>query len=193
MAYQLNDKLNESKRENLLKFISEITFKMTACSIRLLCSNKEEPKIAKLKRDHKRTKVFRLMGIQIALDSIIIQSIFFKKEIKASAKRLGKINKGKTQRWAAKDAFGRVDQIYGSFFDGKHLINMNPLQFQKERQENWENNIHNPKMFKKFFGLRKGFRTTQQNIYEETKVLKSNHLFSFVYEDDFVPSKHFIS
>jgi hypothetical protein len=69
---------------------------MTACSIRLLCSNKEEPKIAKLKREHKRTKLFRLMGIQLALDSIIIQSIFYKKEIKASAKRLGKINKGKT-------------------------------------------------------------------------------------------------
>lgn len=188
MAYQLNDKLNERKRENLLKFISEVSFKMTACSIRVLCSNKEEPKIAKLKRVNKRTKVFRLMGFQIALDSIIIQSIFYKKDIKPVAKRLGKINKGKTQRWAAKDAFARIDQLYGSYFDGKHLINMNPLQFQKERVQNWENNIHNPLMFSKFFGLRKIFKTTQWNIDQEIKAFRSNHLFNFNYERDFVPS-----
>jgi hypothetical protein len=65
---------------------------------------------------------------------------------------------------------------------------MNPISFQKEREQNWDNNIHNPKMFNKFFGLRKGKRTTQQNIEEETKVLRSNHLFKFVYSEDFVPS-----
>jgi hypothetical protein len=64
--------LNDKSKDNLLKFISEVGLKVTACSIRLVCSNKEDPKIAKLKRENKRTKVFRLIGIQIALDSIII-------------------------------------------------------------------------------------------------------------------------
>ena len=141
MAYQLNDKLNDRKRENLLKFISEVNFKMTACSIRLICSNQQSPKIVKLKRDNMRTKIFRLIGIQIALDSIVVQSIFYKKDLKPSAKSLGKINKGINQRWASKEAFARTNQIYCSFFDGKHLININPSQFQKEREENWENNI----------------------------------------------------
>ena len=188
MAYQLNEKLNDKSKDNLLKFISEVGLKVTACSIRLLCSNKENPKIAKLKRENKRTKVFRLIGIQIALDSIIVQCVFHKKELRVSAKRLGTISKGITQRWAAKDAFARTHQIYASFFDGLHLIPMDPHQFQKDRMENWEDNIQNPKMFQKFFGLKKGFETTQQIINQETKSLGSNHLFKFDYNRDFFPS-----
>lgn len=187
-AYQLNEQLNQNSRDNILQFISEVGLKVTACSIRMLCSNKQDPKIARLKRENDRTKVFRLIGIQIAFDSIIIHSIFHKRDLKLKAKRLGSISKGVKKRWATKAAFARTLHIYASFFDGVHLIPMNPYQFDQERLENWEENIQNPKMFQKFFGLKKGFETTQQIINQETKALGSNHLFKFDYYRDFMPS-----
>jgi hypothetical protein len=181
--YQLNKELNRQKKENVVKFVKDVSLKLTACSMRVLLTNKDKPHKVTVRVGKKKTKEFKLIGIQAVLDSILLQASFFKKDIKPRAKRLKNISKGKTQRWAAQDAYGRIEMTYASFFDGRNLININPLHFEELRKKNWESNINNPSTFNKFFDLR-DINLDEENMMGE----KSNHLFEFDYKNDFLPS-----
>ena len=184
MAYHMNNQLNTKNQENVYKFLSSVVLKMTACSIRLLMTNHQKPHIAKISIGKKKEREFRLIGVQAVLDSIIFQASFFQKSLKIKEKSLKNISKGKTQKWAFRDAFGRIEMTYASLFDGRHLINTNPFDFEEFRKKNWNVSIKNPVTFNDFFNL-KGVNTRRDPDDFES----SNHLFEFDYQKDFLTSK----
>lgn len=199
MAYTFNEKLNEgNSNPNIIKLISSVRLRISASSLRILCSTtspketshkKTEPDRHEMPEDEPQPSNFT--GLQFVIDSLFYKSTFYKKKVNMRVKRLDNLKKGKgLKKWASEKGFSIVNMIYAGFFKGNDLLPLKPEEFIEVRKKNWPSSMENPVNFRKFFGLDpKGDRAMNLANFSDDYI---NHLFNFEEKRLISSSKFFL-
>lgn len=169
LTYTLNQALN-TKEENLVKFISQVSLSLHTTSIRMIATNRNMafPVHKKINQDiDNKDDSSIVVGLQSIIESITYRSLFVKRTLKIQRLDTESVITEDHHDllapsrlvWQAENGRGQLDCFLAGFlYRNFKLINFDEAALLNYKREVWETSMENPDHFIKFFGL------TQQDI-----------------------------